>query len=474
MRITPQRDARGRPERFLIVERDITQDRRRRLAAERDQRMIRWAALHDGLTGLPNRRGFEEEMAWRAPRAAEHDHALGLLYIDLDRFMQVNDALGYAAGDAALRAIADRIQPFLGPDAFAARIGGDAFVVAVELQEAERDLRAYAERMLAAIVRPVAYESVECRFGASIGYAVNRAPPYDVSQLLVEAEIALYRAKVEGRNSVHPFTADLAASTRRRKTMSDELSVAIERQEFVTLYQPQIDAVTGDLAGMEALVRWQHPRLGLIGPGEFLPLAQDLSLEAEIDRLVLAMAHDDLARLRAAGLALPAVSVNVSTRRLFQRGLLDEPELGRFPPGTLNFELLESTFLDDHDEVLMWVLDALRERGTGIEIDDFGTGHASITGLLRVRPDKLKIDRALVTPATEDVTSRRVLELIVDMGRTLAIGVIAEGIESEAHADLARTLGIPVLQGYHYAPPLSAAEIQARYAPGAEALAQAG
>ena len=178
---------------------------------------------------------------------------------------------------------------------------------------------------------------------------------------------------------------------------------------------------------------------------------------------MLASAQDDLARLRAAGLAVPAVSVSVSTRRLFQRGLLDEAELARFAPGTLNFELLESTFLDDPDEMLMWVLDALRERGVGIEIDDFGTGHASITGLLRVQPDRLKIDRALVIPATEHVTGRRMLELIVDMGRTLAIDVIAEGIESAANAELAHALGIPVLQGYHYAPPLGAAEIQARY-----------
>jgi EAL domain-containing protein (putative c-di-GMP-specific phosphodiesterase class I) len=230
-------------------------------------------------------------------------------------------------------------------------------------------------------------------------------------------------------------------------------------------YQPQIDAATGALAGAEALLRWNHPGEGLIGPRHYLALARDLHLEPKIDRLMLERALEDIRTFRAAGIRLPKISVNVSARRLRQTGLIRELDRLSIPPGSISFELLESTFLDEPDDHLNWTFDAFRERGIGIEIDDFGTGHASIMGLVRVAPQRLKTDKAILIPALEDPRREKLFGLVVEIGAALDIAVTAEGVETAAHADLARRRGCSVLQGYHFGRPLAAADFVNRFAP---------
>jgi len=463
LRVSVQRDDTGRPERLVVIERDVTDQRRQRLALDRSRRDVARVATRDPLTGLANRRGLEGAFARMAAAAEAAGHGLALFHVDLDRFKEINDTLGHAAGDTVLRAVTERIEAFLGPEALAARVGGDEFVVLVAMPDRAQDMGAYATALLAHVASPVAYGRATCRFGASIGYVVAATAPFHLDGMMMEADLALYRVKDAGRNGVQAFTPDLAAQARERRTLSDELVEALERGQILPHYQPQFGAVTGALAGAEALARWQHPRLGLIGPEKFLALARDLGLEPQIDRAIMRAALDDLARLDAAGLALPRVSVNVSARRLRCDSIVGEIDRIGPPARRLAFELVESIFLDDDDRQVLWTLDALRERGIGIEIDDFGTGHASIMGLVRVRPDRLKIDRSLVGPAALEPARRRLLELITEIGHTLEIAVTAEGIESDAHAEIARGLGCSLLQGYHLGAPMPFDALRERF-----------
>ena len=453
VRVSVQRDADGRPESFVVVERDITEQRAQREELARSRRELEIAAVRDPLTGELNRRGFEASLERMSDTAEQLGHGIGLMHIDLDHFKQINDTLGHAAGDAVLVAVTERIQAHLGPKAFAARIGGDEFVVAVQIHDEHQDLEQLASRMLKDITRPVRYENADCRFNASIGVSICPAAPFDVKNLMVEGDIALYRAKSDGRGTVRVFSKELAQETRRKKTLADQLVVAIENGDLCTFYQPQFDAVTGDLAGAEALVRWQHPERGLVGPDHFLGLARELNLEAVIDKQMLINAVSDREMLKKHGIRLPKVSVNVSARRLRHPNLIADITDLNIPVHAVSFELLESTFLDDSDPTLMWTLDELRDRMIGIEIDDFGTGHASIMGLIRISPDRLKTDKSFLTPALSDTRMRSLFAHVVGIGKILNVEVTAEGVETQEHAELARDMGCSILQGYHLARP---------------------
>ncbi len=463
IRVSPHRDEKGEISRLVIVERDITEQRKQQEVLERAQREIHWAALHDSLTGLPNRRGLERNFDQIQKAATRHGRSLAVLHIDLDRFKQINDTLGHAAGDIVLTEVTSRLEAFLGPDATAARIGGDEFVVVVLVRQPDQSIEDLALRILNEMARPALVESVECRFGVSIGISLRHDGAFDLAAMMIEADIALYRAKAMGRNRVHLFTEELARETCRRKTLSDEIIKAVDNEDFFTLYQPQVSAENAALVGVEALVRWDHPDKGVIGPDSFLPIARELNLVPEIDRQVMMRALADKNMWFRNGLDIPSVSVNVSSRRLKSQGLIDEVSKLSFAKNTLNFELLESTFLDDSDSEILHTLSALRELGVNIEIDDFGTGHASIMGLVRVKPQRLKVDRSIVAPIEESAERRRLFELIVEMGRTLGIGVTAEGIENERQAEIAKQSGCTVLQGFHFCRPLTAGDILSTY-----------
>jgi diguanylate cyclase (GGDEF)-like protein/PAS domain S-box-containing protein len=464
LRLSVQHDAEGRPVRFVVVERDITAERRQRIDLERSRFDLALAASRDPLTGLPNRLGLEQALARMGARAERDGHGIGLLHLDLDRFKQINDTLGHAAGDTVLRAVTERMLTCLGPDDLLARVGSDEFIVATELRHEDSDLPRRADALLQNVCRPVRFERSDCRFTASIGLSHRVRTPFDAADMMVEADLALSRAKTRGRNRAQAFTAELASEARARKTLADQLTVAIENGDLFAHYQPQVESWTGALAGAEALVRWHHPEEGLIGPQRFLGLAREMHLEPLIDRMILEGALTDLAAFRAAGIALPRISVNVSARRLRHAGLVEELDRLSIAPGDISFELLESTFLDETDDKLIWTLDAFRERGIAVEIDDFGTGHASIMGLLRIAPQRLKTDKAILGPALEDPRRRRLFGLVVEIGRALDIAVTAEGVETAAHADLARAMGCTVLQGYHFAHPMPKAEFIRHYA----------
>lgn len=414
-------------------------------------------ALHDSLTGLPNRRYLDELLHSRATQPAPRGDPVGMLHIDLDRFKQINDTLGHAAGDAMLVQVADILRHATSSTDFVARIGGDEFVVVSRRSDAKH-LARLAERIIVETRKPLNYEGHECRFGVSVGIAVE-SDDIDANRLLIDADIALYRAKSRGRNRFEFFTPTLQAEVVRTKRVADEILNAIEGDQFEPYFQPQFDARTYEVVGVEALARWRHPTRGCLAPAHFLDIAEDLSVVATIDRTILEKALVERKRWQAAGIAIPRIAVNVSGRRLQDDQLLTSLRLLGIEPGTVSFELVESIYLDETDEMVRWNIDQIKELGIDIEIDDFGTGYASIVSLMQLKPRRLKIDRQLVMPVVDSVTQRRLVASIVDIGRSLGIEVLGEGVETMAHARILRDLGCVALQGFAFAAPMPSDEL---------------
>lgn len=430
----------------------------RSTALEEARARIEYTALHDHLTGLPNRRYLDSALEERALQASKDGTRLSILHIDLDRFKEINDTLGHTAGDGMLTHAAGVLTAHKGPEDFVARIGGDEFVFLV-CGPAKRNLGELADRIVTAMRQPVIFDGHVCRFGASIGIASAVGGSIDGKQLLINADLALYRAKNKGRSRHEFFTSDFQAQIIISKKTADEIMAGLEQRRFIPYYQPQFCARTLDLVGVETLARWDHPERGILAPDAFLAIAEDLHVVAAIDRQILERGLGDLHHWDKTGVRVPKLSVNVSSRRLH------DPELGAslralsIEPGRLSFELLESIFLDDCDRAVLDNLAEIRRLGIEIEIDDFGTGHASIVSLMKLLPRRLKIDRQLVKPIARSASQRRLVGTIIEIGRSLDITVTAEGVETEAHVQLLRDMGCDTLQGFALAKPMPAAEL---------------
>ncbi|ANH06669.1 diguanylate cyclase [Shinella sp. HZN7] len=470
-RAAPYVDMAGAP-RLIGVNWDITDDMRlqeelqhaKELAEARNAELeaararIEYTALHDHLTGLPNRRYLDAAIEAAAREAKQSGSRLAVLHIDLDRFKEINDTLGHLAGDQMLVHAAGVLNELKGPGDFVARIGGDEFVF-LSTGSAGRNLAMLAEAIVAAMRKPVTFNGHICRFGASVGIASQSGDAIDAKQLLVNADLALYRAKNRGRSRHEFFTSDFQAQIIVNKKTADEILTGIEQQRFLPYYQPQFCARTLDVVGVETLARWDHPTRGILAPDTFLKIAEDLDCVAMIDRIVLEKSLADYACWQALDLGIEKISVNVSSKRLHDPELARSLQTLAIRPKSLSFELLESIFLDDCDRTVLENLAEMRKLGIDIEIDDFGTGHASIISLMKLSPRRLKIDRQLVKPVSRSPGQRKLVGTIVEIGRSLNIEVVAEGVETPAHVAIMRDLGCDILQGYALARPMPAGAI---------------
>ncbi|WP_429813026.1 bifunctional diguanylate cyclase/phosphodiesterase [Ensifer sp. B1-9] len=414
-------------------------------------------ALHDPLTGLPNRRFLDQVLAERDRHFAP-EARLSIFHMDLDRFKQINDTLGHAAGDEILRHAAELLRGNADAKDFVARIGGDEFVIVRQDGGAEPDAT-LASRIIEAMSVPVRYKDQECRIGVSIGIAAQTKATDDLSHVLVNADIALYEAKRRGRNRHETFTGELKTAVFKTKQTADEILRGLEHNEFIAHFQPQFCPRSLDIIGVEALARWDHPSKGLLGPHTFLKTAEDINVVASIDQAILEQALFQIYRWEANGIHIPKVSVNLSYARLHDENLIDRLEQLQIPPGRLSFELLESISFDESDMTVLSNIRRIKELGIDIEIDDFGTGYASILSLLKLTPRRLKIDRQLVLPIRESPTEKRLVESIIDIGTSLGIEVIAEGVETLEHAHILKELGCHGLQGYAFARPMNANDL---------------
>lgn len=415
-------------------------------------------AMHDFLTGLPNRRYLDAVLSKTAEKTSGERQYLALLHIDLDRFKQINDTLGHTAGDAVLMHVAKVLKQSLEPDDFIARIGGDEFVVLIQsIDFDENKIAATANRIISEIRTPIPYAGHMCRTGASIGISIKPTGGQHVKHMLIDSDIALYEAKTRGKSRFEFFSQEIQRRVIRTKFISDDILRGLENNEFTAYFQPKLDAKTRMIVGAEALARWIHPVHGVLGPDAFLQIAEELNAVAAIDRVVLHESVAQLQRWKQQGFGIPSVSVNVSMRRLSDPELIQSLDHLPIKPGELSFELLESIYLDQVDGVVSRNIEQLKARGVGIDIDDFGTGHASIASLLRLRPNQVKLDRQFVSAIEHKPEARRLVSSIIDIAESLNIGVVGEGVETPEQADVLTALGCDTLQGYAFSRPLSAA-----------------
>jgi len=418
------------------------------------------AANDDALTGLGNRMSFDRFVADLPGGERRVHRADACLAIDMDRFKEINDSYGHAAGDAVLVATAERLRALAGgAPGRLFRIGGDEFVVWCRLAAApegrDAEAGAFARALLEALCRPVPFDGVEMVVGASIGYAVSdgAVAPAD---LVRRADIALYCAKEAGRNRVIRYTPGQGAARARQLTALRDFRGALETGRLAAHFQPQVCPRSGRVAGCEVLARWSTDDGAAVEPAVFLALAEELDRLAELDRQVLDLALAALRDWRAAGLAPPRLSVNVSVNRLRDSTLIDElARRADLPRGALSFELLE-TAVAEHDTTLSWNIDRLREMGIGIEIDNFGTGHAAMSGVFAVRPDRIKIDRMFVRGVAEDPRRQDLLRALVDLVDRAGARTVIEGIETQADQHFVAGLDAEAAQGFAIAPPMPA------------------
>lgn len=445
--------------RYCGVNIDLTDDHKKTISLEKIQARLEFDSRHDPLTGLANRRQLDD--AFRALNAdgIVNDIRYAVMHIDVDYFKTVNDTLGHDAGDAILQHIAQIVKEFMPSDALVSRIGGDEFAVLFSEAPAENVLCDLAKGLIQALARPFRYDGNTCNTGVSIGIATSRSDSNGPSTLLIDADLALYNAKHNGRGTFSVYRPQMRLDALGRQTAQRKLRAAFENGELVCHYQPQFVAATGALAGLEALVRWQSPEEGLLMPAAFLGTAEEIGLSAAIDEYVLKQALSDLDEWESAGWFVPRVSINVSAQRLADPALKDALQKLEIPANKIAFELVESTFLDTDDDVVTANLDIIRSLGIDIEIDDFGTGHASIVGLLRVAPSRLKIDRELVSPILNSPKMKGLLEALIGIGKMLDIRVVAEGVETQELVPILTEMGCDYLQGYALGHPMPSASI---------------
>jgi diguanylate cyclase (GGDEF)-like protein/PAS domain S-box-containing protein len=412
-------------------------------------------ALHDPLTGLPNRSLFMDRLGQALRRLDRQDRVLAVLFVDLDRFKVINDRFGHAAGDETLLAVGTRLREVLRPSDTVARLGGDEFVVLCEDLESDGAAVRVAERVLAALDRPIVCNGHDVVSSASIGIALSGRAGATADALLRDADMAMYRAKETGRHRIEVFDNSARLRTQARLQTADELRLAVDSDQLRVVYQPIVHLGQATPTGVEALVRWQHPRRGLLTPADFIQVAEDTGLVVPLGAWVLRRACRDLTQiLDQAGSGNGSdlvMSVNLSARQLSEPALVAmvESVLAEFglAPWRLCFEITESVLMDDVDLAIALLSD-LRALGVRLAIDDFGTGYSSLGYLRRFPVDIVKLDRAFVGGLGGDSAADAIAAAVINLGHALGLSVIAEGVESEEQLTVLRALGCDRAQGY--------------------------
>jgi diguanylate cyclase (GGDEF)-like protein len=407
-------------------------------------------ALHDSLTGLPNRALVLDRAEQLLARTARRPGSYaGALFIDIDGFKHVNDNLGHAAGDQLLRVVGERLQSTVRDHDTVGRLGGDEFVVLVESAEGEETLNLLADRLTERLREPVELKDGRKLFSVtvSIGVAIGHYETPDA--LLRDADLALYSAKAAGKDRYALFDASMYAGAEDRLALESDLSMALEAGQLFLVYQPVVEVATRRMVGVEALMRWRHPRRGVILPEDFIPIAEDSGLIAPIGRWVLERACRQAGEWAAAGHPIN-LAVNVSAQQLGRRGLTDDVERALeeagLDPSLLTLEITETTLTGDVAAAAEH-LKTIKQLGVKVAIDDFGTGYASLSQLQRMPVDILKVDKSFVAALASDDRGRCLLDAIVGVGRALSLSVIAEGVERDAQLSVLREMGCEMAQG---------------------------
>lgn len=430
-------------------------------AIKRSQEQLDFLAHHDPLTELPNRLLFNDRLEHALKRAEREGHQVAVLFLDLDRFKNINDSLGHPVGDILLKETAKRITRLIRQEDTVARLGGDEFIILIEKIDDAQDVAHLAKKLTEAVGNPFSVKGHELHLTVSVGISLYPGDGEEGATLVRNADAAMYRAKEEGRNAYQFYTTALTAAAFERLTLENALRHALEKNELILFYQPQYRLKTGELIGAEALIRWQHPDMGLILPSRFISLAEECGLIGSIGEWVLQCACQQMKTWLDAGFPLKRMAVNLSSIQ-FQRGdivatvgrALEASGLGS---QCLELEITESLVM----QKTAWtvnVIDKLKQLGVTISIDDFGTGYSSLSYLKRLPVDKLKIDKSFVRDIPHDPNDEAIARAVIALGQSLNLEVIAEGVETEEQHQFLAALGCDEGQGHWYGPPVVAEE----------------
>ena len=424
-------------------------------------RRVEYLAYHDGLTGLPNRSMFSKLLGQSISAAHRYDRQLAVAFLDLDRFKQINDTLGHDAGDQLLQEVSTRLKGCVRESDTVARLGGDEFVVLLPDLSDPKDAVAVAQKILGVMARPFTLIGHEFRVTASIGISAYPHDGLDEQTLTKNADIAMYQAKAEGKNNFQFYSATLNANSLERLTLESSLRHALEHNEFRLRYQAKRDIGSGRITGMEALLRWEHPDLGLLAPMQFIPMAEETGLMIPIGRWVLETACSQNVAWQKAGAPRLSIAVNLTARQFTDERLLEDVSVvlqrTGMDPHLLEFEIGESVLIRDVEATLR-ILAGLKRLGIRIAIDDFGIGYSSLKTLQRFPLDTIKIDRSFIKGIASDPENAGLADAIITMGRNLSLTVVAQGVETGEQAEILRAHACDQLQGFYLNRPMPADE----------------
>ncbi|AOE86379.1 EAL domain-containing protein [Pseudomonas sp. TCU-HL1] len=448
--IAPVPNEHGEITHFIGVQNDISEQKR--VESE-----LAYNASHDVLTGLPNRSLLEDRLRQGCQISQRYQRKLAVMFIDLDGFKPINDSMGHGIGDQILVEVARRLSQQVRPGDTVARLGGDEFILILPDLAREEDVLQVAERVIDCIARPYPIAGSELHITASLGIAMSEKGMQQPMQLIQQADLAMYKAKQQGRNCYQWYTTDLEQKVSERVTLRNELQKALEASAFMLYYQPQIDGRNGRVTGYEALLRWQHPLLGFISPSQFVPVAEDTGQIIPLSEWVLATACRDCRELLDRGMGSTVVAVNISAvhfqRNIFVDSVRRVLEETRLPAEMLELEITETVLLDNAERAIA-TLQALKALGVRLSIDDFGTGFSSLNYLKRLPIDKVKIDRAFVQEIISDHHDAAITQGIISMAHHLRLRVIAEGVETEPQFAFLKKSHCDEFQGYYFARPM--------------------
>ena len=423
---------------------------------------IEYLASHDSLTGLPNREMFNELLRHAIEAAARYERRFALLFIDLDRFKVINDSLGHDAGDQLLVEVAHRLRGSLRASDVVARLGGDEFVVILEGVADVADVERVATELLSVLSQPLQLSGHECHTTASIGIAMYPSNGSDLLTLTKNADMAMYLAKEDGKNAFRFFSRDIKTQSIERLTLESALRRATERNQFSLHYQPKIDIASGQITGVEALLRWNHADFGMVAPMQFIPLAEETGLIVPIGRWVLQEACAQNMAWQRQGLRPVTMAVNLSPRQFADPQLLKDIDLALLSSGMspvlLQLEVTESMVMRNVARAVR-VLDAIQSRGIRLAIDDFGTGYSSMSLMKQFPIDTIKIDRSFVRDLPQDTEDCAIAEAIIGMGKALGMTIVAEGVETMDQQTFLRDQACDEMQGYLFSKPLPPQEM---------------
>ncbi|MDO9218381.1 MAG: EAL domain-containing protein [Lacisediminimonas sp.] len=423
-----------------------------------------YLAHSDSVTGLPNRHAFNARLAFALSKVDQFGGMVGLLFLDLDNFKAVNDTLGHQNGDRLLKLVAQRLVKILRTTDTICRIGGDEFAVILESASSSRESESVAAKLLAALNEPFVIDNIDLHVTASLGLSIYPIDTTDLQALTRNADTAMYQAKNRGKNAFERFHPDMEQRAKKRVQLENSMRRAMERNELRVFFQPQISIATRRIVAVEALLRWEHPELGLIQPVEFIPIAEESGLIVPLGKWVLEAACQQAARWAAEGMRELHMAVNLSVRQMREETMVDDilsilRDTG-VSPGQLELEITETVLMENVDDNVR-LLTRLKAAGVRIAVDDFGTGYSSMAYLKRFPIDQLKIDRAFITGLPGDAEDRAITTAIIAMAHSLGVMVVAEGVETAAQLAFLDENGCDRVQGYFLGAPLPGPHITA-------------